>query len=80
MAEDFFDADLADVDPVSPVAGSGTPTVVPISGAGQIRMNRQKEEMTTQAADAIREIEELRSKQERLEKERKDLQELARNR
>ncbi|MBT3294694.1 MAG: hypothetical protein HN919_09385 [Verrucomicrobia bacterium] len=82
MAADFFDEDLVDVDPqapgaaptpVSPAAATG-----PISGAGQLRMNRQKEELTTQVADAVKEIEELRMKQEHLEKERGDLQELAR--
>jgi hypothetical protein len=78
MAEDFFDADLVEETPILPTADSRAPRVVPISGAGQMRMKRQKEEMTTQAADAIREIEELRAKQERLEKERNDLQELAR--
>jgi hypothetical protein len=80
MAADFFDEDLVDVDPQVPGATPVRPATatVPISGAGHLRMNRQKEELTTQVSDAVKEIEELRMKQEHLEKERSDLQELAR--
>ena len=75
MAADFFDEDLVDVDPQVPGATPVRPATatVPISGAGHLRMNRQKEELTTQVSDAVKEIEELRMKQEHLEKERSDL-------
>jgi len=80
MANDFFDEDLVDApaaetEAAAPVSG---PPVKPLSGAGQMRMHRQKEELTTQVADAVKEIEELRMRQERLERERNDLQDLAR--
>jgi len=78
MAEDFFDEDLVDVDTPQTAAGGSAPTVTPLTGAGQLRMHRQKEEITTQVADAVKEIEGLRMRQEQLEKERSDLQDLAR--
>ncbi len=80
MADDFFDEDLVDAAPAAkqetevPVG----PPVEPLTGAGQMRMVRQKEELTTQVADAVKEMEELRMRQEQLERERNDLQDLAR--
>ena len=76
MAEDFFDEDLVDVEELD--SEDKGPVATPITGAGQMRMHRQKEEITTQVADAVKEIEGLRMKQEQLEKERNDLQDLGR--
>ncbi len=81
MANDFFDEDLVKAESAveqQDAAPSGAPAAVPLSGAGQMRMHRQKEELTTQVADAVKEIEEMRMRQEQLEKERNDLQDLAR--
>ncbi len=82
MADDFFDEDLVDATSVGEETGipapAGAPPAATRSGAGQMRMHRQKEELTTQVADAVKEIESLRMRQELLEKERNDLQDLAR--
>lgn len=78
---DFFDEDLVDAPPVGEEEEPGSaqaPNVAPLEGAGALRMHRQKEELTTQVADAVKEIETLRMRQEHLEKERNDLQDLAR--
>jgi len=81
MADNFFDEDLVDTTPVTgreAPASAGSPAPTSLAGAGQVRMHRQKEELTTQVADAVKEIEELRMRQEQLERERNDLQDLAR--
>ncbi len=83
MVDDFFDEDLVDAAPTGEAASVTEPVSRPkaapaTAAAGQMRMHRQKEELTTQVADAVKEIETLRMRQELLEKERNDLQELAR--
>ena len=52
--------------------------VQPILGATLGKMARKKEEMSTQAAGAMQEIERLRMKQEELEREKNALEELTR--
>jgi len=80
MGTDFFDDDLLKTD--SPIPDrvertEGVPTR-PISDASLTRMMKQKEEVIHQVAHATQEIEQLRLRQESLEKEKGDLQELTR--
>jgi len=80
MGTDFFDDDLlrtdsAAADPIERT--EGVPTR-PISDASLTRMMKQKEEVMHQVAGATQEIEQLRLRQEALEKEKTDLQELTR--
>ncbi len=80
MARDYFADDLIKTDRTgNPRTDStdGVP-VTPITDASLTRMVRQKEDMKNQAADAAKEIEHLRLKQEQLEKERTDLEQLTR--
>ena len=74
---DFFDEELTES--AAPAADpSGMLSAGALSAAARRRMKQQKEELTTQAADASREIETLRSRQSALERERAELEELAR--
>jgi hypothetical protein len=78
MGTDFFDDDLLRTDnpAADPVERTeGVPTR-PISDASLTRMMKQKEEVMQQVAGATQEIEQLRLRQESLEKEKADLQEL----
>ncbi len=81
MANDFFDEDLVGAKRVTEEGKkvqASNAARTPLSAAGQTRMHRQKEELTTQVADAVKEMEELRMRQEQLERERNNLQDLAR--
>lgn len=80
MGKDFFDEDL--LKPDTPVVEedenqNGVP-VRAITQASLGRMARQKKEITTQVAGTAKELEELRMKQQELEKERSELEELSR--
>jgi len=89
MARDFFDDDLIDSQepaaaPSDAPAEAGTVSVIAEDDGGEhghqesaARMAKQKEELTTQVAGAVSEIERLRMRQDALEKERTDLEELA---
>ncbi|OVE75348.1 hypothetical protein BVX97_04925 [bacterium E08(2017)] len=66
MASDLFD--ISDEDSVQ---------ILPISEAGLNRLAKQKEEVHTQVAGAAEKIEQLRSKQNSLEQEKRELEELA---
>ena len=80
MAKDFFDDDL-----LSTAAGKegaveekdGVP-IRPITEASLNRMVRQKQEINSQVVGALKEIEELRRRQEDLEKEKSSLEEMTR--
>ena len=80
MGTDFFDDDLLKTDSPGPdmiERTEGVPTR-PISEASLTRMMKQKEEVIQQVASASQELEQLRMRQETLEKEKADLQELTR--
>ena len=79
MSREFFDDDLLQSGSLrrkSPVTEQ--PAESAISEAGLSRMAQQKEVLNTQSADAVKEIEHLRLRQEQLEKERSQLEELTR--
>ena len=77
MPDDFFDDDL--IDETSPDdQPQADPPPEPLSETSLRRMKRQKQELTTQVVGAVKEIEELRRRQELLEKERSDIEDLAR--
>lgn len=82
MADDFFDEDLIESPPAQQPARVAEAAPVKTeregSGSDRLRMHRQKEVLTTQVADAVKEIETLRMRQTELEKERNNLQDLAR--
>ncbi len=71
MSTDFFDDDL-----VKPEAGAGPGKTNAEEAA--LRMTRQREDLTTQVADAAEEIERLRMRQDELEREKDRLAELNR--
>jgi DNA repair exonuclease SbcCD ATPase subunit len=80
MGTDFFDDDLlkmedSGTDKIDRT--EGVPTR-PISDASLTRMMKQKDEVMHQVANATQEIEQLRMRQEALEKEKADLQDLTR--
>jgi len=80
MSTEFFDDDLLKAQDLSiktPDAKSYS-SVRPISEAGLSRMMRQKEDMSNQMAGAVKEIEQLKMKQVDLEKEKNELEALAR--
>ncbi|MBN1557609.1 MAG: hypothetical protein JW951_05640 [Lentisphaerae bacterium] len=78
MKRDFFDEDLRKQDADDgPEEREGVP-VQAISTAGLSRMVRQREELNQQVTGAVKEIEELRLRQEQLEKERAELEALTR--
>lgn len=79
MARDFFDDDLIKPGPDTRAAGSGA--LPPRQVGGEINltaMSRQKEEITQQVTSAVRELEELRIKQQELEREKSALEGFAR--
>lgn len=79
MSREFFDDDLLQSSSIrrrNPV--NEQPAESAISEAGMSRMIQQKEILNTQSADAVKEIEHLRLRQEQLEKERSQLEELTR--
>jgi hypothetical protein len=80
MTRDFFDDDLegSDLSGEGPRDESSDVPVSTLSDAGLARMVKQKEEIATQVADAMGEIERLRKRQEDLEKERSGLESLGR--
>jgi hypothetical protein len=79
MSTDFFDDDLlrsqrsGEEDPEE----SNALPAEPLSDVNLSRMVRQKEELNAQMAEAVKEIESLRRRQEGLERERTGLEELA---
>lgn len=81
MSTDFFDDDLL----MSGRGGSGYEDfdedgnikVLPVSEMGLNKLARQKKEVSSQMAGAVQKIEHLRSRQENLEKEKRELEELA---
>ena len=80
MGTDFFDDDLLKTDSSAMdkvERTEGVPTR-PISDASLTRMMKQKDEVMHQVASATQEIEQLRMRQETLEKEKADLQDLTR--
>jgi len=89
MPRDFFDDDLLESQEQTPAEGQARSLEdvgEPIEDGGQEPegvestglLERHKEELTTQVAGAVSEIELLRRRQEALEKERTELEELAR--
>ncbi len=81
MSTDFFDDDLTGANRLKPNSNNEEKKITPVKiglTSGSSRMVRQKEELTTQVAGAVSEIELLRRRQELLEKEKTDLEELAR--
>ena len=80
MSTDFFDNDLLNTNAQKRDEAEdkdGVP-VRPITEAGLSRMARQKKELASQVAGAVKEIESLRMRQEALGKEKSDMEELAR--
>jgi DNA repair exonuclease SbcCD ATPase subunit len=74
MSTDFFDDDL-----VKPDTGANTDGADATSAeAAAARLSLQREQLTTQVADAAEEIERLRMRQEELEREKDRLAELNR--
>jgi hypothetical protein len=80
MCADFFDDDLTPAGVVRKSApeADGQPVVKINSEASQARMQRQKEQLSSQVADSTDEIERLRMRQEDLAKEKMQLESLAR--
>ena len=80
MSTDFFDDDLikASNARVEGVDDNDAIPVQPILGATLGKMARKKEEMSSQAANAVQEIDRLRIRQEELEREKNALEELTR--
>lgn len=80
MKSDFFDEDrVTDHAPVLDAdEDSDSIPVQALSEAGLTRMVRQREDLNQQVAQAVSEIERLRTRQEVIEKERGDLEELTR--
>lgn len=79
MGTDFFDDDLlrtGDSSTLDKVDRSEGVATRPISDASLTRMMKQKDEVMHQVASATQEIEQLRMRQDALEKEKADLQEL----
>ena len=68
MAEDLFATDVTDEDV------TGEVPVRSITGAGYNRMARQRKDRDTQVVGAVKEIEDLRRKQELLEREKSDIE------
>lgn len=81
MATDFFDEDLlrtgAGTGGYDDLDVSDGVAMLPISDVGLNRLSRQKQEVTTQVAGAVQKIEHLRSRQQLLEREKQELEELA---
>ena len=80
MGTDFFDDDLLKTGSAAPDNVERTEGVLarPISDASLTRMMKQKDEVMHQVASATQEIEQLRMRQEALEKEKTGLQDLTR--
>jgi TolA-binding protein len=79
MKTDFFDDDLLSgrTRPDSTEDPDGVP-VQALSDTGLTRLVRQREDLHQQVAQAVSEIERLRSRQQMIEKEKSDLEELSR--
>lgn len=78
MARDFVDDDLLNLSRGRGKHDGDGSVRSAISRDGLVRMNQQKSELNHQVADAVHEIEELRQRQDDLEREKKELEELAR--
>lgn len=81
MSTDFFDDDLLKNKEQGQEEGievGDVGTVQPALGATLGKMARKKEQMSSQAANALQEIERLRLRQEELEREKSALEELNR--
>jgi hypothetical protein len=78
MSTDFFDDDLLKTGSRRKDLRGESLSARAISEEGLSKMMQQKEEVDTQVVDAVKEIEQLRLRQEQLEKEKKELQELSR--
>lgn len=68
MPTDFVDDDLT----------RKLPRLSENTDASVSRLSRQREQITTHVADAVREIEELKRRQDQLEKDKRDLEDLTR--
>ena len=79
MPRDFFDDDLLNKEPGAPDLPMETNEQMDPALPGNLVMERQKEELTNQVAGAMGEIERLRRKQLEIEREKKDLEDLAQN-
>jgi hypothetical protein len=81
MPRDFFDDDLLDHSPAAPVTelnpGKEMESESLPPGPANPLMARQKEELTNQVAGAMGEIERLRRRQMEIEREKKELEDLA---
>jgi vacuolar-type H+-ATPase subunit I/STV1 len=79
MSTDFFDEDLIKAGAAGHGGSDEDPIPVqPVLGATLGKMAKKKEEMSSQVATAIQEIERLRMRQEELEREKNALEELTR--
>ncbi len=80
MSRDFIDEDLLKISRGQRAGGDETPsrTQSAISREALAKMTQQKGELNHQVAEAVHEIEELKQRQEALEREKRDLEELAR--
>lgn len=84
MAKDFFDDDLLSGEPAAEASEAGDSVEAdagsegPISRQGIGRMADQKQQISSQVVGTIKQLEELRQKQEALEREKNNLEELTR--
>jgi hypothetical protein len=73
MNDGFFDDDLQRAEPEETPEGS---LVRPFRQGAEARLSQKREEMTTQAAGTVQQLERLRMRQEELEREKDELQQL----
>jgi len=80
MSRDFIDEDLLRANRSRDDGDEGPShrTESPISREGMAKMARQKAELNHQVAEAVHEIEELRQRQDALEREKRELEDLSR--
>lgn len=80
MGTDFFDDDLLPSETAVPVeAEDQDPSAIrPVGEETLGRLGRQRQQMTVQVADAVKEVEILKQRQDKLEQEKAELAELTR--